>query len=38
MGTDQSFSNRKAQDLLGWQPRVGYADGLDATLSWLRAM
>ncbi len=37
MGTDQSFSNRKARELLGWEPRVGYAAGLEATLDWLRA-
>jgi nucleoside-diphosphate-sugar epimerase len=37
MGTDQSFSNRKARELLGWEPRVSYADGLEATLAWLRA-
>jgi nucleoside-diphosphate-sugar epimerase len=22
--------------VLGWQPRVGYADGLNATLAWLK--
>ncbi|HEX3511778.1 MAG TPA: aminotransferase class III-fold pyridoxal phosphate-dependent enzyme [Solirubrobacteraceae bacterium] len=37
MGTDQSFSNAKARELLGWEPRVGYADGLEETLAWLRA-
>ena len=37
MGVDQSFSNRKARELLGWEPRVGYAAGLEATLAWLRA-
>jgi nucleoside-diphosphate-sugar epimerase len=37
MGIDQSFSNRKAREMLGWEPRVGYADGLAATLDWLRA-
>jgi acetylornithine/succinyldiaminopimelate/putrescine aminotransferase/nucleoside-diphosphate-sugar epimerase len=37
MGIDQSFSNEKARELLGWEPRVGYADGLAATLDWLRA-
>src|SRR5262249_30555479 len=37
MGTDQSFSNRKARELLGWEPRVSYADGLEATVAWLRA-
>lgn len=35
MGRDQRFSNEKARALLGWQPRVGYAEGLAATLMWL---
>ncbi len=37
MGTDQSFSNRKARELLGWEPRVDYAGGLQATIAWLHA-
>ncbi len=37
LGVDQDFSNRKARALLGWQPRIDYADGLAATLQWLRA-
>jgi acetylornithine/succinyldiaminopimelate/putrescine aminotransferase/nucleoside-diphosphate-sugar epimerase len=37
LGIDQDFSNRKAREMLGWQPRVNYATGLDATLAWLRA-
>ncbi len=37
MGTDQSFSNRKARELLAWEPRVDYAAGLQATLDWLRS-
>jgi nucleoside-diphosphate-sugar epimerase len=36
MGKDQSFSNRKARELLGWQPRVDYQTALEATLRWLR--
>jgi len=36
MGRDQDFSNRKARELLGWEPRVDYATGLEQTLSWLR--
>jgi nucleoside-diphosphate-sugar epimerase len=36
MGVDQSFSNRKARELLGWEPRVDYPSGLEATLAWLR--
>ncbi|HEV3127440.1 MAG TPA: aminotransferase class III-fold pyridoxal phosphate-dependent enzyme [Solirubrobacteraceae bacterium] len=35
LGNDQSFSNRKARELLGWEPRVGYAAGLEATVAWL---
>jgi nucleoside-diphosphate-sugar epimerase len=35
LGNDQDFSNRKLRETLGWQPRVGYAEGLDATLAWL---
>jgi nucleoside-diphosphate-sugar epimerase len=37
MGIDQSFSNARARAVLGWQPRVGYAAGLEATLAWLRS-
>lgn len=37
MGTDQSFSNRKARELLAWEPRVDFDAGLEATLDWLRA-
>lgn len=36
MGVDQSFSNARAREVLGWEPRVGYAAGLEATLAWLR--
>jgi len=36
LGIDQDFSNRRARETLGWEPRVGYADGLRATLDWLR--
>jgi len=35
MGADQDFSNRKARELLGWEPRVDYAAGLEATVAWL---
>lgn len=38
MGRNQDFSNHKARELLGWEPRVDYETGLDATLSWLRAV
>ena len=37
LGINQSFSNRKARELLGWEPRVGYAAGLEATVAWLQA-
>jgi nucleoside-diphosphate-sugar epimerase len=36
LGRPQGFSNRKARTLLGWEPRMGYAAGLTATLAWLR--
>jgi nucleoside-diphosphate-sugar epimerase len=36
MGVDQRFPNRTARELLGWEPRVDYATGLEATLAWLR--
>jgi nucleoside-diphosphate-sugar epimerase len=36
LGRDQNFSNRRARALLGWEPRVEYAIGLEATLAWLR--
>lgn len=35
LGIDQDFSNGKAREVLGWEPRVGYAAGLEATLGWL---
>jgi nucleoside-diphosphate-sugar epimerase len=35
MGKDQDFSTRKAQELLGWAPRVDFATGLGVTLAWL---
>lgn len=37
LGKNQDFSNRKARATLGWSPRIGYRDGLEATLAWLRA-
>lgn len=36
LGRPQDFSNRKAREVLGWEPRVDYATGLAATLTWLR--
>jgi len=37
LGTNQDFSTRRAQELLGWAPRVDYASGLTATIAWLQA-
>ena len=37
LGRNQDFSNRKARELLGWEPRVDYAAGLDVNRAWLRA-
>ena len=37
LGRNQDFSNRKARELLGWEPRVGYDAGLAATVQWLRS-
>lgn len=36
LGKGQDFSNRKARETLGWNPRVSYDDGLRATLAWLQ--
>ncbi len=35
LGRDQDFSAAALRDALGWQPRVGYEQGLAATLAWL---
>ncbi len=32
LGCSQDFSNRKAREMLRWEPRVGYRDGLEATV------
>ena len=37
LGTDQDFSNRKAREVLGWEPRVDYEAGLEATVAWLNS-
>jgi ornithine--oxo-acid transaminase len=37
LGCDQRFDAGKAREVLGWEPRVGYEDGLQATVEWLRA-
>jgi nucleoside-diphosphate-sugar epimerase len=36
LGRDQDFSNHAARELLGWEPRVDYATGLEATIDWLK--
>lgn len=36
LGRAQDFSNGKARETLGWEPRVSYRDGLAATIEWLR--
>jgi nucleoside-diphosphate-sugar epimerase len=37
LGRDQRFDASKAREVLGWEPRVGYEDGLHATVEWLQA-
>jgi nucleoside-diphosphate-sugar epimerase len=37
LGHDQRFSNDKIRNALGWAPRTDYADGLAATIAWLRS-
>ena len=34
--SSNSFSNQKAQTLLGWQPKVGFEEGMKLTESWLK--
>jgi oxidoreductase len=36
LGADQDFSTAKAREMLGWEPRIGYASGLASTVAWLR--
>lgn len=36
LGRAQDFSSRKAREILGWEPRVSYQDGLSATIEWLQ--
>ena len=31
-----TYSNAKARRVLGWEPRVGVAEGLERTIAWLR--
>ncbi len=35
--SSNSFSNQKAYELLGWEPRVDFAQGMKLTEEWLRA-
>lgn len=35
--SSSSFSNQKARALLGWEPKVGFAEGMRRTEAWLRA-
>jgi ornithine--oxo-acid transaminase len=37
LGRNQEFSNRRAREMLGWEPRVDYSTGLRETVAWLRA-
>lgn len=37
LGKNQDFSIHKAREMLGWEPRVDYATGLQATIAWLTA-
>jgi nucleoside-diphosphate-sugar epimerase len=36
LGRDQDFSSARIRAALGWEPQVGYAAGMEATLAWLR--
>jgi nucleoside-diphosphate-sugar epimerase len=35
MGRDQDFSNARIREALGWEPRVDYTAGVEATIEWL---
>ena len=35
--SSNSFSNQKARNLLGWQPRVDFSEGMKRTEAWLEA-
>jgi acetylornithine/succinyldiaminopimelate/putrescine aminotransferase/nucleoside-diphosphate-sugar epimerase len=37
LGRNQDFSNRRARETLGWEPRVDYATGMRETVAWLQA-
>jgi ornithine--oxo-acid transaminase len=36
LGLPQSFSNQRLREQLGWAPRVGYEEAMDATATWVR--
>ena len=36
LGREQSFSNRRLREQLGWEPRVDYEDAMDVTVAWLQ--
>ncbi len=35
--SNNSFSNQKARHLLGWEPKIDFAQGMKLTEAWLRA-
>jgi sterol-4alpha-carboxylate 3-dehydrogenase (decarboxylating) len=35
--SSNSFSNQKARDLLGWEPKIDIDEGMQRTEFWLRA-
>ncbi len=35
LGCSQDFDNGKLRDVLGWEPRIDYATGLNLTIEWL---
>lgn len=37
LGRNQDFSNLALRETLGWEPRVDYATGLQATVAWLNS-
>lgn len=36
LGREQNFDTTRITQVLGWEPRIDYRDGLQATLAWLR--
>ena len=37
LAKDQDFCNRRAREVLGWEPRVDYSTGLETTVAWLKS-